>query len=266
MKNRRKPSFTMNRTQLKLIAVALMTLNHIAAIFLNPETFLHAFLTGIGYFTAAVMCFFLAEGFLCTTSRRRYGFRLLLFALLSEYPYLLAFSRPKYPDASAFNPLNMLFTLFFCFLMLQLLSSEFPRSLQLALILPLALLTERCDWGILAPVFVLLFYHALRATQSGSALRIAWLLCCALICLDTLLGSLMDAAPAALTALRTVTALSGPLLAAICILLLYQRSGRTANVSASDSVFPTPSRLFFYLYYPLHLLLLAILHMRGLTV
>ena len=70
MKNRRKPSFTMNRTQLKLIAVALMTLNHIAAIFLNPETFLHAFLTGIGYFTAAVMCFFLAEGFLCTTSRR----------------------------------------------------------------------------------------------------------------------------------------------------------------------------------------------------
>lgn len=264
MKNCRKPSLSLNRTQIKLIAVTLMTLNHIAAIFLNPDTFLHSFLTGIGYFTAAAMCFFLAEGFLCTSSRRRYGFRLLLFALLSEYPYLLAFSAPKYSDASAFNPLNMLFTLFFCFLMLALLSSEFPRPLQLTLILLLALLTEWCDWGILAPAFVLLFYHALKAPQPGHALKITWFLCCALICLDTLLGSLMSAAPAKLTALRTLTALFGPLSAAACILLLYRRTEQPKNTHASHNLFPALSRLFFYLYYPLHLLLLAILHTRRL--
>ena len=70
-----------------------MLLNHIAGIFLPEDTFVCDLLTGIGYFTAPVMCYLLAEGIFLTRSVRRYLIRLFLFALLSQVPYDLAFAK-----------------------------------------------------------------------------------------------------------------------------------------------------------------------------
>ena len=109
----RRPIF--GRGQIKLAAVVLMTLNHIAEIFLDRGSLLYNLLTGIGFFTAPVMCYFLVEGFRYTRNRKNYGLRLFLFALLSQLPFSLAFhdmirtfSIPLY--------LNMICTLFICFL------------------------------------------------------------------------------------------------------------------------------------------------------
>ena len=109
----RHPVF--DRGQIKLAAVVLMTLNHIAEIFLGRGSLLYNLLTGIGFFTAPVMCYFLVEGFRYTRNRKNYGLRLFVFALLSQFPFSLAFhdmirtfSIPLY--------LNMICTLFICFL------------------------------------------------------------------------------------------------------------------------------------------------------
>ena len=67
----------------------------------------------IGYFTAVTMCYFLVEGYGQTRSKRNYAARLLVFALLAQLPYQLAF--PDYGMAG-FVQLNMLFTLLLCFL------------------------------------------------------------------------------------------------------------------------------------------------------
>ena len=37
------------------------------------------------------MCYFLVEGFYYTHSRRKYGERLLIFAGISQVPYMIAF-------------------------------------------------------------------------------------------------------------------------------------------------------------------------------
>ena len=85
----RRPVF--DRSQIKLAAVVLMTLNHIAEIFLDRGSLLYNLLTGIGFFTAPVMCYFLVEGFRYTRNRKNYGLRLFLFVLLSQLPFSLAF-------------------------------------------------------------------------------------------------------------------------------------------------------------------------------
>ena len=84
------PARTLSRRTLKLAALFFMLLNHIAWIFLPEDSLACGLLTGLGYFTAPVMCYLLAEGVFLTRSVLRYLFRLLLFALLSQVPYDLA--------------------------------------------------------------------------------------------------------------------------------------------------------------------------------
>ena len=86
-----KGGFSMNRDAIKMLAMFTMLLNHIANALLpagQPLTNLFLF---IGYFTAVTMCYFLVEGYGYTRSKRNYAARLLVFALLSQWPYQLAF-------------------------------------------------------------------------------------------------------------------------------------------------------------------------------
>ena len=105
----------MNRDQIKYVAMFTMLLNHIANVFLEPGTFLFEVMVDVGYFTAITMCYFLVEGYCYTRSKEKYGKRLLLFALISEIPFCLAFTEE---GTISFVSMNMLFTLFLCFLIL----------------------------------------------------------------------------------------------------------------------------------------------------
>lgn len=82
----------LNRDTIKYLAILAMLLNHIANLFLTPGTLLCEIFLDIGYFTAITMCYFLVEGFHFTHSKRKYGQRLLLFAILSQVPFMLCFS------------------------------------------------------------------------------------------------------------------------------------------------------------------------------
>lgn len=99
----------MSYTGLKLIALASMLWDHLRASFGNSvllllwDTFcpqaislppaLHALdmaLAYLGRIAAPVFLWSVAQGFRYTHSRRKYALRLLLAALISQYPYLLA--------------------------------------------------------------------------------------------------------------------------------------------------------------------------------
>lgn len=239
------------RDRIKFLAILLMTCNHIAVIFLKPETLLYAFLTGIGYFTAICMCFFLTEGFSYTRSRLNYGGRLFLFSLLSQPPYMLAFSSQHPDGCSVFRAgsLNMIVTLLLCFLILCIRSAACPAPVRIALISFLFLFSEFCDWGMLAPIFVLLFYESRRRRIQP---MYAWLLSCGLILLDSLPEALSLSETVPLALLRLFFTALGPAAAAICCLFLYDGKKERA-VSGKIGTY------FFYCYYPLHLLLLGLL-------
>ena len=99
----------MTYTALKLIALASMLWDHLTASFAAPvqillwDTFfpdsastpgvllgLQTALQYLGRIAAPIFLWSVAQGFRHTRDRRRYGVRLLIGALVSQYPYLLA--------------------------------------------------------------------------------------------------------------------------------------------------------------------------------
>ena len=147
----------LNRDQIKYIAVFTMLLNHVANIFLQPGTFACEALKDIGYFTAPVMCWFLVEGYRYTRSVKKYAGRLLIFAVISQLPYYLAFARNH---LAPWYTLNMIFTLFLCLCLMiaeEKISDPGKKSL---VVLGIIAVSSICDWAILAPLYTLWFYRA----------------------------------------------------------------------------------------------------------
>lgn len=135
----------MNRDQIKYVAMFTMLLNHIANIFLEPGTFLFEVMVDVGYFTAITMCYFLVEGYGYTRSKEKYGKRLLLFALISEIPFCLAFTEE---GTISFVNMNMLFTLFLCFLILYAMEKIPSGTRRILCILGLVFASAYSDWAL----------------------------------------------------------------------------------------------------------------------
>lgn len=81
----------LNANQLKLIAVIAMVFDHWAVTFLPAGSSAWLLAGAVGRLTAPIMCFFIAEGYHHTRSRRRYALRLLLGAAVSHVPHALCF-------------------------------------------------------------------------------------------------------------------------------------------------------------------------------
>ena len=142
----------MNRTILKYIAVIAMLCDHIALAFVGMDKPLGIAMRVFGRLTAPIMCYFLVEGYMHTRSRKKYGARLLVFALISQMPfaYLLA------GDITVLK-FNMMFTLFLCFMMLMVIEKIESRVLKFILVTGLYWLCSYCDWGVVAPLWVMAF-------------------------------------------------------------------------------------------------------------
>lgn len=97
-------------SSLKTLAAICMFIDHLDYLVLRgfPQTvFFENFCRGIGRISFPVFCFLLTEGFVYTSNRTRYAIRLFVFALLSEFPYDLAFSE----TFSLLHSQNVFFTL-----------------------------------------------------------------------------------------------------------------------------------------------------------
>lgn len=242
----RRPS--LDRDTIKYIAMAAMLVNHIGTIFLAPGTLLYELFLDIGYFTAPVMCYFLVEGYRLTHSRKLYGRRLFVFAVLSELPFCLAFSHGA---EVYFVAMNMIFTLFLCFLLLEVLEKEpkgFARGLLVALLI---LASTVSDWAILAPVYTMLFY---KAGQDREKQKKAFFWAAALFGAFGLAGS-PEWYSGLQRLLYALGCMSGVAAAGVCIVCFY--NGRRAQRGQRFS------KWFFYLFYPVHLLLLGIIRIAA---
>ena len=149
----------MNRDQIKFLAIITMTCNHIANIFLTPGTLLFEIMIDIGYFTAITMCYFLVEGYGYTHDKKKYGERLLLFGVISFIPFCLAFGMVQ---------MNMLCTLFLCFLILKVMEMSTLKWEKWIVILILIFVSLYSDWALLAPVFTILFHKLCHLLSHGA--------------------------------------------------------------------------------------------------
>lgn len=226
----------MNRDTMKYIAVFTMTCNHIARMFLTPGNFSYEILSDIGYFAAMTMCFFLVEGYYCSHDRKKYALRLLIFAILSQIPYHLAFHDGQ---------LNMLFTLWICFVLIDILNRPFAQWERTTAILFLFFMSFLCCWKIVAPLAVYLFvkYRGRKQELMKSCCIITGLF--VLLNFSTYLND-FSISKAAYLALGNGL---GMALSQVVLLCYYNGEKSTKHTMWN--------RWFFYIFYPAHLLILC---------
>lgn len=138
-----------------------MLIDHIALFFLPHGgdapfslSALYFIMRFIGRITGPVMIFFLTEGFIHTSSKQKYGIRLLVFGLISQIPYALShYNKLLVPD------FNVMITLAVIFLMLLTSERISDHTLNTAAVFAMIMMTFCCDWGVFGPFMAWLFYR-----------------------------------------------------------------------------------------------------------
>ena len=228
----------MNREQIKLTAIAAMTINHTAMAFVPPQSILYIIMTDIGYLTAVTMCYFLVEGYYYTRSKTAYMRRLGVSAVLSQAPYMIALGLCQ---------LNMLFTLLLCFIVLLVMDKVRHKVLKISAAAVLFCCSCFCDWAFKAVLFTVFFNLTYRTKQSlvipfSAAFMVQF-------CLS--LYAYQAAFPAGQALLLSFFSSVGIIVSGY--LIIRQYNGKRSEKHK------TFWKWLFYLYYPLHLLLLYLL-------
>ena len=135
---------------LKLIACVTMLIDHVGASLYPGNLWLRV----IGRIAFPIYCFLLAEGVHYTKHPWRYGLRLTVGMLLSEY----FFDRALF-GGWTWEYQSVMVTLLLGYLMLQLMKRLPPIWGKLLVIAPFALIAELCktDYGALGIAFIALF-------------------------------------------------------------------------------------------------------------
>lgn len=160
-KIRKRLSLTAN--SLKLIAITAMLIDHIAYRFLTNDIVLIYCMRLIGRMTAPIMCYFIAEGYFHTRNVKKYTMRMCIAALISHFPYVyFVKGDPLY--GLFFNKqgeefcTSVIFTLLLGLIALIIWnSSKLNEIIKYLLIAGICILAEYGDWGAIAVIWILLF-------------------------------------------------------------------------------------------------------------
>lgn len=146
-------TFGLSGSALKVIAILSMVSDHVAYFFVQHDTELYEVMRCFGRIAFPVFAFLIAEGFAHTRNRQRYFFTLLVFAAISEVPWLLL---NGYGGGH-----NVMFTLALGVLALQVLNNvNKQRIFTFVLIAMLAYIAERynLDYGWRGIAMIVIFY------------------------------------------------------------------------------------------------------------
>ncbi len=158
----------MNVLFLKTVALATMIIDHYGAIFQSGENIYRI----IGRIAFPVYCFLLVEGYFHTGDVKKYGKRLLLFALISEIPFDLAFY-----GKVGFTHQNIFFTLFIGLAAIYFLEKKerkysFNKNLVIAAAGILAMFLF-VDYSIMGVIYILSFYFTRDFSKKRQILYMA---------------------------------------------------------------------------------------------
>lgn len=229
---------------IKLIAAAAMLIDHIAWCFVPKNSAAGVLMHMIGRIAAPIMCFFIVEGFYNTENVRKYLLRLGIFAVISWVPFVFMEDGilPFYFSGGelffVFDQ-SIIYTLFLGLLMLVMIHSERLKiPLKLLFAAGILYLSFWGDWSFIAILFILVFdrFHGdfkKQAIAFAAAVGFEYLI----------LITLYQNPPA--DALFQI----GVIFALIPLYFYNGRRGKNKRLG----------KWFFYVFYPLHMLVLGIL-------
>lgn len=244
-----------NKVHLQIIAAIAMLVDHLTWIIFPgyPTEPLPIILHVIGRLAFPIFAYFIAEGYHYTHDKKKYALRILIFALISHVPYMMAsITFQKYgwlslvPFATGtgitrfLNQGSVLFAYFIGLIMLFVNDSTKLKEWQKVLIiLLLCVVSFPCDWSCIGSLVVLSI-----GSNRGKPLKqiiwsLVWVSCYAVVyifALDMVYGFIQFG-----------------VVLAIPFLALY--NGMKSKYPMVNKVM----RYFFYIFYPLHLLVLGII-------
>lgn len=214
---------------LKLIAIITMLIDHIGVTLVPQNTLLYIIMRCIGRLAFPIFVFLIVEGFHHTKDIKKYLIRLGAFALISEIPFDLAF----FGETLEFSHQNIFFTLFLGLLLIYLMSmieKKYIKQIFLSNLFDGLLTLAFCLIAILlqvdyhfAGILLIVAFYLFRGNKPLLILSI-------LIVSGSILGDINILA----------------VLAMIPIAFYNGEKGKNA-------------KYLFYIFYPAHLLLLALI-------
>ncbi|ROR31858.1 TraX protein [Mobilisporobacter senegalensis] len=139
---------------LKLIAITAMFIDHLSWWLFPLKSIEGELIHILGRIVAPVMCYFVAEGYFHTRNLKKYILRLILFALISHFPYVYYFEHPWYETTGIMWGLAM------GLIGLAANQSEELKDWQKWLILLLCcLLCGFGNWSCTPVIWIVLFGH-----------------------------------------------------------------------------------------------------------
>ena len=221
--------------QLKVIAIFAMTIDHTTSVIWPhyPTDWWILLIHIIGRMAAPIFWFFVAEGWHYTHNRKKYAFRLLLFAIAGHFAYNFAFGIPFIPfQTSVFNQTSVLWALFLGTAALYVNENESFRQWQKTLmVIGITLLAFPADWSSIAVLAIL------QISENRGNFK------------KQMMGMMACVSLYALVYAIFIHPLYGliQLFTALTIPLLRRYNGERGTWKGM--------KWFFYLYYPLHLIL-----------
>ncbi|MDF2839004.1 MAG: traX [Evtepia sp.] len=217
----------MTSTALKIVALIAMTIDHIGVhLITSPQVYL--IFRIIGRLAMPLFCFLIAEGYRHTSNRRRYFFRLFGFATFLEACFALLY---LLTGENYLFRINIFLTLSAGLACLILVKSKRKPLIALGFLLAVLVLFLDIDYGIYAVLLILLF-----GLTEDCLLYAIGLFALNLVFLVAL--PLLHWQPISFHQMQWFS------MAALIPIFFYNKLPGKGN------------KTFFYLYYPLHLLII----------
>lgn len=233
----------LNSNHLKIIAIIAMTIDHIADLLYPgmPNIFISNVMHIIGRLTAPIMFFFICEGYHYTKDVKKYISRLFIFALISHFAYCFAFGINFIPFSTGniFNQTSIMWTLAWAVVALHIVhgKNNLKEWQKWLLIILINLITFSSDFSSIAVMAILFMYDRRGNLKSQMICMMAWL------SLYALISYLFVSKTYGLIAMTAI----------LVYPLIKNYNGQRGKVKWL--------KWFFYLYYPLHLIIIGALRL-----
>lgn len=230
----------LNSNHLKIIAIIAMTLDHMADLFYPnmPNSIVSNILHIIGRLTAPIMFFFICEGFYYTKNLGKYIKRLFLFAIISHFAYCFAFGINYIPFSTGdiFNQTSIMWTLAWSVVALFVVygDTKLKEWMKWVLVILINIVTFSADWSSIAVMIIIFMYKDRGNLKKQMKSLMLWTSIYALVSfifVNKNYGIIQ-------------------LFVILVYPLLKMYNGERGNIKWM--------KWFFYLYYPLHLIIIGI--------
>ena len=231
----------LNSNHLKLIAIIAMTIDHIADLLYPgmPNNIISNIMHIIGRITAPIMFFFICEGFYYTKDLKKYITRLFIFSLISHFAYCFAFGINYIPFSTGniFNQTSIMWTLMWSVIALYIVygNNKLKEWQKWLIVILLNIITFSSDWSCIGLMIILSMYeHRGNINKQMKSIMI-W----------TFIYSLVS--------FIFVSKVYGVI--QLFVIISYPLLKLYDGTKGKNKFM----KWFFYIYYPLHLIIIGIL-------